>query len=120
MIYLLNLNNKGCMNLLNETIEILKEHNKSSEDVLWVGSYDLFFTWKSFKSLSDKEYNDGFGGQEVIPDLLIVGDNWWLERHEYDGSEWWEFKKLPIKPLLEKIPARVFREDYEDNLIEVK
>ena len=28
----------------------------------------------------------------------IVGDNWWLERDEYDGAEGWEFKVMPIKP----------------------
>lgn len=27
-----------------------------------------------------------------------MGDDWWLERHEYDGSEWFELKELPDKP----------------------
>jgi hypothetical protein len=31
-------------------------------------------------------------------DLIIVGDNWWLERKEYDGSEWFEFKKKKKEP----------------------
>jgi hypothetical protein len=26
---------------------------------------------------------------------MVIGSDWWLERHEYDGSEWWEFKSLP-------------------------
>jgi len=29
--------------------------------------------------------------------LTVAGDDWWLERHGYDGSEWWEFKTLPKK-----------------------
>ena len=29
---------------------------------------------------------------------VAVGDNWWLERAEYDGSEWWEFKTIPKEP----------------------
>lgn len=33
---------------------------------------------------------------------MVVGDDWWLERHEYDGSEWWEFKRLP-SPILSAI-----------------
>jgi hypothetical protein len=30
--------------------------------------------------------------------LEIVGDDWWLERHEYDGAEWWEYKTKPSMP----------------------
>ena len=30
---------------------------------------------------------------EVAEDLVVVGDNWWIERHEYDGNEWWEYKE---------------------------
>lgn len=33
--------------------------------------------------------------QEVAHDLKIVGDDWWLERSEYDGAERWNFKTLP-------------------------
>jgi len=36
-----------------------------------------------------------------------VGDDWWLERHEYDGSEWWVFQKLPIKPQNKIEPNKV-------------
>ena len=25
------------------------------------------------------------------------GSDWWLERGEYDGSEWWEFRREPVK-----------------------
>ena len=28
---------------------------------------------------------------------MLVGDGWWIERFEYDGSEWWEFKTIPIE-----------------------
>lgn len=31
-------------------------------------------------------------------DLIVCGKNWWLERHEYDGAEWWEFKEYRSKP----------------------
>ena len=30
-------------------------------------------------------------------DLVLVGDGWWIERCEYDGSEWWEFKTIPTE-----------------------
>lgn len=30
--------------------------------------------------------------------LTLVGEDFWLERKEYDGQEWWEYKTTPIKP----------------------
>lgn len=44
------------------------------------------------------EYYGGYGRTEVALDLMVVGNNWWLERAEYDGMEWWEFKQMPKKP----------------------
>lgn len=37
----------------------------------------------------------GYGAAHVPTDLAIVGKGWWLERGEYDGSEWWNFKETP-------------------------
>ena len=31
-------------------------------------------------------------------DLIVVGKDFWIERHEYDGSELWEFKRMPEEP----------------------
>jgi hypothetical protein len=25
----------------------------------------------------------------------VVGDSWWMTRHEYDGSEYWQFHTIP-------------------------
>lgn len=85
-------------NLLNETLAVLEQYNKTTGDVLWVGSTDVKTTWIAFAQVADVEYDEGYGGQEVAEDLLIVGETWWLERHEYDGSEWWEYKELPVMP----------------------
>ncbi len=92
-------------NLLRETIEELKENGKSESDVLWVGrGYDTLYvkpyktTWEDFKKKANFEYDDGYGGNEIPMDLIVVGKDFWLERHEYDGSEWWEFKSMPIEP----------------------
>ena len=86
-------------NLLQETIKKLKEYQKTERDILWVGSEDFgWFTWEDFKELADTEYNSGYGTQEVAIDLLIVGKDFWLERKDYDGAEWWELKTMPCKP----------------------
>jgi hypothetical protein len=42
----------------------------------------------------DFEYDNGFGGQELFG-YVIFKDNTWLERGEYDGSEWWKYQKFP-------------------------
>lgn len=46
----------------------------------------------------DVDYSDGFGGQELFGKVFFT-DGSWLERGEYDGSEWWEYKKSEIPEL---------------------
>jgi len=48
--------------------------------------------WENFKEVANVEYDSGFGSPQVAEDLIIMGSDFWLERHEYDGSEWWEYK----------------------------
>ena len=98
------------MTLLQETIRVLDENGKKPQDVLWVGINDCHFTWADFVNLADVEYDDGFGAVEVREDLLIVGTNWWLERREYDGSEWWAFKTRPEKPSQYRVPHSLFND----------
>jgi hypothetical protein len=86
------------INLLQETLDTLKENGKSERDVIWAGCTDFQIPWKDFAEISNKEYDDSYGSNKVKMDLLIVGADFWLERHEYDGSEWWEFKTLPSMP----------------------
>jgi len=90
--------------LLKETIEAFTSKGKKEEDVLWVGlrssKKDAYrkTSWEDFKKVADFDYDDGYGAHEINDSLIIVGVDWWLERHEYDGSEWWEFKTLPLEP----------------------
>ncbi len=87
------------MNLLEETLEKLIDNNRSASDVEWCGCREFWFNWNHFVELAkDLDYHDGFGGNEIAMDLLVVGKDFWLERHEYDGSEWWEFKSMPDQP----------------------
>jgi hypothetical protein len=85
-------------NFLKETVECLIEAGKTIQDVRWVGTSEWWITWNEFALNSNFVYDSGYGGTEINMDLKVVGDNWWLERHEYDGSEWWEYKTLPRRP----------------------
>jgi hypothetical protein len=101
------------MNLLDETIIALSENGRSPFAVLWVGTADVYFYWDEFVTLADTEYDAGFGGQNVAEDLLVVGSDWWLERHEYDGSEWWEYKTPPTRPSHCRAPRFLTHEQAE-------
>lgn len=96
------------INLKNETIEVLKENGKTKDDIVWIGNEEFRIPNNAFWMLANRNYDNGYGGPEVAGDLLIVGQNWWLERHEYDGSEWWEYKELPKMPKEEKLVGTLF------------
>lgn len=82
-------------NLWEETNEKLAENNKCFNDVIAICGNDFQITKKEFEKYSNTKYDDSYGASEVAVDLLIIGADFWLERHEYDGSEWWEFKQMP-------------------------
>lgn len=51
---------------------------------------------KLIEILNVKEYDNGYGSQELFG-LIIMKDNSWFERAEYDGAEWWEHKRQITK-----------------------
>jgi len=79
------------MNFLKETKDAIhySEHNVSN--VIYIGTRDgSCLTWKQFEEMANFEYDAGFGGAEIRDDILVVfSDGSYLERAEYDGSEWW-------------------------------
>jgi hypothetical protein len=63
-------------------------------------SLPIGFTNKQFDEYLaslDFEYDDGYGGQELYGNIWFE-DGTWCERHEYDGSECWHYKKCPTIP----------------------
>lgn len=82
------------MNLWKETVAKLAKHRKTVEDIKFVQTKKGRI--ENFEELAKKiNYNNGYGGHKIDLSLVIVGDDWWLERAEYDGSEWFEFKQQP-------------------------
>lgn len=86
------------INLLEETKRVLEDYGHTLSDIVWVGCYDYRIEIDQFIELANVVYDNGYGSEEVATDLLVVGNDWWLERHEYDGSEWWEYKSMPQMP----------------------
>lgn len=88
------------MNLLRETEQVLEDHGHTWDEVTFIGSCDGKYgvTVDHFKRIADVEYDNGFGAAEVPTELVITlrcGAN--LTRHEYDGSESWEYMPV-VKP----------------------
>jgi len=88
------------INLLEETEHVLFYHNKTWEDVSWIGGHDFYISTEQFKEAAkDTNYYCGYGSEEVAVDLVICfNDGSWLSRAEYDGSEWWRYNTRPQKP----------------------
>lgn len=105
-------------NLLKETSATLRHFNKSPEDVLavmipargtnWCDETDQYLdklpaataTWTEFAKLAkDVDYDDGYGLEEIVTDLtILLRDNTWFTRWEYDGSEGWQYHCPPTMP----------------------
>lgn len=92
------------LNFLCETIGVIESHDKCVSDIKFIGyrprysfepNFNIRTDWDSFVKMADFEYDNDFGGEEIPLGLVVVGTDWWLERHEYDGAEWWEFKTMP-------------------------
>ena len=90
-----------------ELLGALEEANKKESDVEWFSlklepqdtRSDIEFKGESkdfnkIKDMFPEEYSSGFGLQELYG-YVVFKDNTWLERGEYDGSEWWEYKYPP-------------------------
>lgn len=101
-------------NLLKETRDKLKEEGYSFNDVVCVLLEGKRVQIGHFIELSSTfNYDSGYGSAKVAESLEIVGKDWWLERSEYDGSEWWSFRTKPsyVHELHEN-PTLSSREDY--------
>ena len=86
-------------NLLEETEKMLQDLGKTWQDVRYICGNGYEISQGDFRRIATGfNYSADYGHQYVPEDLTIVGDGWWLERGEYDGSEWWEFKSCPRRP----------------------
>ena len=94
-------------NLLEETIEVLDNHGKTKNQVLYCATLDGSFSFAEFEKLAKEiNYDAGCGGEEIALDLVIVGADFWLERYESDGAEWWGLNTFPTKQKKMKITSK--------------
>ena len=70
--------------------------------------------FNSFLSQIDFEYNDGYGSQN-LHGCIWYTNGCWSDRREYDGSEWWEYNKLPEIPVF--LDRNIIRSGKIDKII---
>lgn len=85
----------GLIDLYDETMGVLSKNKKTFDDVIAICGKEFQITKDDFLKYSHTEYNNGFGACRVAKDLLIIGSDWWLERNENRGAEYWKFKRFP-------------------------
>ena len=90
-------------NLQEETLEAIRGSGKNIEDIAYCNIYYSY--WRNKDSINicvdtfdidslNLKYDAGYGSQEIFG-FIVFTDNSWLQRREYDGSEWWEYFKTP-------------------------
>lgn len=102
------------MNLKKETLKILERYGKTPKEVSYVTDGQKYISFDEFLAAADFNYDNGYGGNEISLSLKVVGHDFWLERSEYDGSEWWSFKSTPQRP--KDYGKLAIRQDDYDNL----
>lgn len=53
--------------------------------------------YSNFLNSLNFTYDSGYGGQELYGTIWYT-DGTWSSRGEYDGSEWWEYNRVPDVP----------------------
>lgn len=93
------------MNLWEETNDALEQNGYTWNDIVYIGSYELAIPIDNFVEIAKKtDYDSGYGAAEIAEDLMIImNDDCWYDRGEYDGSEWWEYHspvQVPAVPIV--------------------
>lgn len=107
-------------NLLEHLGEVMDDGGKKWKDVLWVGNYFGYVDKEKFLEFA-KNFNYYVTPQKfyqgykagVCKDLVVVGEDWWVEWDEEYGV--FEYLYKPRKPS-EKIDniAKVVNADYKE------
>jgi len=73
---------------------------------------------ESFYTELDFEYEAGYGVQHLFGTIWLDNGEW-LERYEYDGSEHWEYKSMPMIPdyLIKDPKTQGLNQEFQQSLV---
>lgn len=86
------------MTLLEETIDIIKESGYSESDILYCTSQGFWFSWDNYKHIANIDHKERWSSLDIPSDLVIVGNNFWLERDFSYYNRYFVLKTFPVKP----------------------
>lgn len=102
------------INLKKELLLFLKEHDLTADDIkaaeiTYAPTYnpcdEMMFTHiassesvQGFINSLDFEYDADYGVQHVFGYIWLTNPNYWIERNECDGSEWFYLCKTILIP----------------------
>lgn len=87
-------------NYMEEFNDVLSLHDYTIDNIVWIGTSEFKIPISEFvKVATNTTYNAGFGRPETPSDIVVVmDDNSYFERQEYDGAEYWFHRKPLRKP----------------------
>lgn len=86
-------------NLHEEIVNTLERKGKTLRDIKWVGNRDYKVDLTEFIELSKRTYYiQGYSTLQYPEDLIIKGEDFWIEVDDYDGSLGLDFKLIPVEP----------------------
>lgn len=102
-------------NLLEETLEKLARCGLTTRQVQWVGWSNGWqvVSWETFVQFANCEYDNASATPQVHHELVVVGENWWLERDlvvnesSGDKQEEWVYRSIP-EPLKKAYQSQFF------------
>ena len=106
----------SCFSGINSKFEIFNINVQNYEiNCIYLSESHLNLTQSSF-AINDEVYVNKI--EKIIQNFGTIWceDGVWFDRHEYDGSEYWDFHKYPTIPALEQWGADVvYAEDRQYN-----
>lgn len=90
------------INAKDEFLNVTNSYNVIAADISFGSDEDEFklkplhtrAEYEELLKFLDREYSNGYGGQELFG-IIYCEDGIWLDRGEYDGSEWWNLNRYP-------------------------
>lgn len=87
------------MTLLETTLRDLQRYGKSPKDIRYIQTSKFNFSWENFKNVADFELGVEYNAPLVTMDLVIVGDDWYMERVCEPAwfVDYWTLRQIPKK-----------------------
>lgn len=87
------------MNLYEELKYTIKRNKRKMSDIQWVGNRKYKVNLEDFlKMAQETYYTQGYSDLQFPEDLIVRGEDFWVEVDDYDGSLSLEFKLIPTEP----------------------